>query len=159
MYTLCIRTATRLFAFCWLILLFTACSAGSATSIPMGTMLFASHSTVNVFTAAWSPDGTHLVLGNADGSMQVRDGSTGKILVTLHGHRGHVWAVAWSPDGKRFASASWDKTVQVWDAATGKHLLTYAGHTDLVLAVAWSPDGTRIASGGSDNTVRSEEHT
>src|SRR5947209_6063915 len=33
---------------------------------------------------------------NADGSMQVRDGSTGKILVTLHGHRGHVWAVAWS---------------------------------------------------------------
>src|SRR5438105_13498648 len=129
MYTLRIRAATWLFAFYWLILSLTACSAAHATSVPMGTTLFTSQSTANVFTAAWSPDGTRLALGSADGSMQVRDGLTGKILYTIHGHRNHVWAVSWSPDGTRLASASWDKTVQVWDAATGKHLLTYGGHT------------------------------
>src|SRR5437868_4503652 len=99
MYTLRIRAAVWLVAFYWFILSLTACSAAHATSVPLGTTLFTSQSSINVFTAAWSPDGTRLALGRADGSIQVRDGLTGKILSTLHAHNNHVWSVAWSPDG------------------------------------------------------------
>src|SRR5260370_2000534 len=112
--------------------------AAPAVALPLGTTLWTYRGVSTVFTAAWSPDGTRLALGEADGTVQVRDAITDDILFTVHGHANHVWAVAWSPDGKRLASASWDKTVQAWNAATGERLLTYRGHTDLVLAVAWS---------------------
>src|SRR5712691_290042 len=106
-----------------LMLLMTACATlnvsamavqpAPATSIPPGTTLLTAHTTFNVLTAAWSPDGKRLALGGTDGTVQVRDATTGTILFTVHGHATQVWAVAWSPDGKRLASASWDKTVQV----------------------------------------------
>src|SRR5438552_3078149 len=143
-------------------LLLIACSArvvpavvsNQTKLIPLGTTFLTTQSASSVFTVAWSPNGRRLALGFADGSVQVRNATTGKIDFTIQGHTGHVWALAWSHDGKRLASASWDHTVQVWDASTGTSLLTYRGHTDLVLAVAWSPDGTRIASAGSDDTVQ-----
>src|SRR6266566_8106002 len=148
--------------FVLLVLLLTACSFRDAPAvatdqtvhIPLGTTFLTPQSASSVFTVAWSPDGKHLALGEADGSVQVRNSTTGSILYTVQGHMNHVWSLAWSPDGKRLASASWDRTVQVWDANTGAHQLTYPGQTDLVLAVAWSPDGTRIATAGSDNTVQ-----
>src|SRR5215467_114708 len=52
--------------------------------------------------------GRRLALGEADGTVQVRDAITDDILFTAHDHTNHVWALAWSPDGKRLASASWD---------------------------------------------------
>src|SRR5579884_2902673 len=143
-----LRTLGRLFAISVLLLVLTACSAVSAalrSAPPLGTTLLSIKNPFNVFTVAWSPNGQYLALGGTDGTVQVRDAATGRILFTVHGHLNHVWDVAWSPDGTRIASASWDKTVQIWDAATGRHLLTYRGHSDLVLAVAWSPDGKRIA--------------
>jgi len=141
----------------WLIVALAACSAidspavaAPAVALPLGTTLWIYRGAASVFTAAWSPDGTRLALGEADGTVQIRDAITDDVLFTAHGHTNHVWALAWSPDGKRLASASWDKTVQVWNAVTGERMLTYRGHTDIVGAVAWSPDGTRIASAGDD---------
>jgi len=163
MYTL--RTIKSLLVIgCFVIttLLLIACSARVVPAvvseqtkrIPLGTTFLTTRSASSVFSVAWSPNGKHLALGYADGSVQVRNATTGKIDFTVRGHSDHVWALAWSRDGKRLASASWDHSVQVWDATTGTSMLTYRGHTDLVLAVAWSPDGTRIASSGSDNTVQ-----
>ncbi len=107
-----------------------------------------------VNAVAWSPDGTRIASGSDDGTVQVWDAASGKILTFYHGHSDMVIAVAWSPDGTRIASASSDKTVQVWDAAKGDNVYTYAGHSDAVNTVAWSPDGTHIASASSDKTVQ-----
>src|SRR6266568_2292358 len=158
MDTLHTRRFGRILALSWLIVLLAACSvadpavgsARAATTLPLGTTFWTYRGVSSVFTAAWSPDGKHLALGEADGTVQVRDAITNDILFTIHGHASHVWAVAWSPDGKRLASASWDKTVQVWEVTTGHRILTYRGHADIVGAVAWSPDGKRIASVGDD---------
>ena len=161
MYTL--RAIKPFLVIGWIIMtavLFSACSArvvpavvsNQTKFISLGTTFLTTQSASSVFSVAWSPDGKHLALGYADGSVQVCDATNGKKDFTVQGHSSHVWALAWSPDGKRLASASWDHTVQVWDAGTGTSLLTYRGHTDLVLAVTWSPDGTRIAS--VDDQVR-----
>src|SRR6266699_4948815 len=113
-------------------LLLIACSArvvpevvsNQTKLIPLGTTFLTTQSASSVFAVAWSPDGKRLALGYADGSVQIRDATTGKIDFTVQGHTGHIWTVAWSPDGKRLASASWDHTVQVWDTSTGTSLLT-----------------------------------
>jgi len=99
-------------------------------------------------------DGTRIVSGGNDNTIQVWDATTGQRLVTYTGHLGSIWAVTWSPDGKRIASGGNDSTVQVWDARSGRRLLTSAGHTAPVRAVAWSPDGTRIASASQDGSVQ-----
>src|SRR6266446_2481061 len=108
----------------------------------------------SVNAAAWSPDGTRIASGSADGTVQVWDAANGGHVFTYRRHVGRVNAVAWSPDGTRIASGSADFTVQVWDAANGGHAFTYRGHADHVNKVPWSPDGKRIASGSDDDTVQ-----
>src|SRR5215469_8075598 len=90
----------------------TAASFDAApAALRPGTLLWGYQGAFSAFTAAWSPDGHVLAIGEADGTVQVRDAVTGTLTLSLHGHTQQVWALAWSPDGKRLATASWDKTV------------------------------------------------
>src|SRR5262249_9185683 len=72
--------------------------------------------TGQVWSVAFSPDGTRLASGSGDWTMKVWDAASGQELRALKGHTGAVSSVAFSPDGTRLASASWDQTVKVWDA-------------------------------------------
>ena len=92
-----------------------------------------------VLAVAWSPDGTRIVSGEHDSTIQIWDTRTGKRLLTYQGHSNQVLAVAWSPDGTRIASGGFDWRVQVWNASTGKLLLIYRGHTDVVTSLAGLP--------------------
>lgn len=102
----------------------------------------------------WSPDGSRVVTGAKDTTVQVWDAMTGDNVVPYTGHTGAVWGVSWQPGGQQIASGGDDNSVQVWDANTGAPIQSYPGHTASVYTVVWSPDGTRIASGGADNTVQ-----
>src|SRR5581483_2476645 len=95
---------------------------------------------------AWSPDGTRIASAGDDGTGQVWNAVTGRMLLVYKGHSGAVYAVAWSSDGTRIASGGNDKKMQVWDAATGKSLGIYGERYSSVDAIVWSPDGTYIAS-------------
>ena len=147
----------------WIVMtamLFSACSARVVPAvvsnqpkfIPLGTTFLTTQSVSSVFSVACSPDGKHLALGYADGTVQVCDATTGDHAFTYRGHTNYVWAVAWSSDGQTIASGGMDDTVQVWNSTTGKRILTYYGHTSAIQALAWSPDGKRLAS--VDDQVR-----
>ncbi len=69
-----------------------------------------------VFSVSFSPDGTQIVSGSNDWSVEVWDATTGNCLRTLQGHSGTVCSVAFSPDGSKIVSGSNDNTVKVWDA-------------------------------------------
>ena len=127
-----------------------------------------------VWTAAWSPNGQLIASGGDDGTVQIWDPTTGKLIFTYNGYAGkgqsiEVVTLAWSPDGKRIVSSATVSSpgpflpdLRVWDATTGNTLLSYNGHlphtagnSNVVGQVAWSPDGKYIASAGAyDKTAQ-----
>jgi WD40 repeat protein/serine/threonine protein kinase len=109
--------------------------------------------TGEVWSVAFSPDGSRLASASGDKTIKIWDTASGRELRTLEGHLDEVWSVAFSPDGNRLASASWDQTIKVWDLASGQ-VRTLKGHTHRVWSVAFSPDGSRLASGSWDKTIK-----
>ena len=107
-----------------------------------------------VNSAAYSPDGTHIVTASNDKTARIWDAYSGVELAVLSGHGDHVAFAAYSPDGTRIVTASDDKTARIWDARTGHELAVLSGHTDTVSSAAFSPDGTRIVTASDDKTAR-----
>ncbi|KAG6867426.1 hypothetical protein C0993_002900, partial [Termitomyces sp. T159_Od127] len=107
-----------------------------------------------VTSVAFSPDGTQIVSGSSDGSVQLWDVLAGKQVYELQGHSRVVTSVAFSPNGTQIVSGSYDNSIQVWNASGGKQVQKLQGHTNRVTSVAFSPDGTKIVSGSFDYSVR-----
>jgi predicted NACHT family NTPase len=108
--------------------------------------------TVN--SLAYSPDGTHLAIGDSKGILQVWDVATGQVVLFWLGHSASINSVVYSPDGHQVASGSDDQTVKLWNAASGECLRTLSGHENVVRSVVYSPDGHQVASGSDDKTVK-----
>ena len=64
------------------------------------------------YLAAWSPDGQMIASGALDKTVQVWEGTTGKLLYTYTGHTGGINELAWSPDRRVIASTS--NMVHIW---------------------------------------------
>jgi WD40 repeat protein/serine/threonine protein kinase len=104
--------------------------------------------------ALLSPDGRLLALGSIDGTVQLCDADTNRVVRTLQVHHGRVQGLAFSPDGRRLASWAKDQTLRVCDVATGKELLRLTASVASGQGVAFSSDGRRVAAGNADSTVR-----
>ena len=109
-----------------------------------------------VNSAAFSPDGSKIVSGSADGTLRIWDAKTGeKIGDPLKGHDGPVMAVAFSPDGLQIISGSQDHTLRRWNAGTGDRIgAPIRGHEGYVTYVTFSVDGGEIVSASTDATIR-----
>ncbi|KPQ34169.1 MAG: WD domain, G-beta repeat/Pentapeptide repeats (8 copies)/NACHT domain, partial [Phormidesmis priestleyi Ana] len=107
-----------------------------------------------VNSVAYSPDGTHLAIGDSKGTLQVWDVATGQIVLIYSAHSQGINSVVYSPDGEQLASGSSDNTVKLWNAASGDCIRTLSGHENLVWSVVYSPDGEQLASGSADKTVK-----
>jgi hypothetical protein len=107
-----------------------------------------------VFSVAFSPDGTRLAAGCADRSVRLFDVATRQQLKVIEDHADWVMDVAWSPDGKKIATASRDKTSKVFDSVTGESQATFNGHGQPVFGVGFLPDGAAVATSGRDNRIR-----
>ncbi|KAJ6528413.1 WD40-repeat-containing domain protein [Mycena capillaripes] len=105
---------------------------------------------------AVSPDGTCIVSGLDNHTIQMWDARTGEaVMEPIEGHTDSVSSVMFSPDGACIVSGSHDKTICVWDARTGKALMEpIQGHTNNVQSAVFSPDGTHVTSASSDKTIR-----
>ena len=81
----------------------------------------------DVYSVAYSPDGTKIVSCSSDETIKIWDANTGNCLQTLEGHKYPVLSVAYSPDGTKIISGSGDKTIKIWDANTGECLQSLGG--------------------------------
>jgi WD40 repeat protein/serine/threonine protein kinase len=106
-----------------------------------------------VETAAFSPDGSWVVTGGADGSARIWSAANGAAHAPPMQHAGSVVRVHFSSDGRRLLTASRDGTARVWDVAGGAVSLPLE-HRGPVVDAAFSPDGRQVATASEDNTAR-----
>ncbi len=99
---------------------------------------------------AFDKDFGRIAWARGNGTIEIRDAATGRLIHVLTGHNECAWRVAFSPDGRLLASAGRDATVRVWDTATGRPLYTLPGVSDLIVGLGFSPDGRRLALAGAD---------
>jgi WD40 repeat protein len=102
----------------------------------------------------FSPDGKTIASGTKYKSINLWDISTGKLKMTLNGHKDEVLKVVFSPDGKKIASGSKDNTIKIWDSTTFKLISTFEHQSARINAVTFSPNGEIIASGSGDGTIK-----
>jgi WD40 repeat protein len=92
---------------------------------------------------AWSPDGTQLASGTAEGTVEVWDTTSGEKILDLMGHTGFITNVKWSSDGRYLATNSMDYSIRLWEAASGKQILVLNGRW---WTLDFSPDGKYLTS-------------
>jgi WD40 repeat protein len=104
---------------------------------------------------SWNPDGHRLAVVAGEGTIQVHDLVSGKIVLTLDGQAGQIASLAWSPDGKSIASGSSFPErgkverageVKVRDGSTGKEIFSRTLGNSQFYQVTWSPNGAHLAS-------------
>ena len=105
--------------------------------------------TDQVNEVSWSPNGK-LIASSGDGSVQVWDAQTGRLLFK---NANSVYGTAWSPDSSRLAFAGTSGLVEAWEMSSGQPPITFsmqglAAMQKQWLCLDWSHDGRHLAAGG-----------
>jgi WD40 repeat protein len=100
--------------------------------------------------AAFAPHGQWIAFTHQEGEIVLIETMTGKEILTLHGHHGHISSVAFSPDSRRLLSGGRDTTAILWSTLrekpalppnwkdTEKLWLDLGGPTDQAYRAAWA---------------------
>jgi WD40 repeat protein len=132
----------------------------AATGKELRTYPYGQH----VFSLAWSPDGSRIVLvggmpiatgGVYLGVWDARTGERIRYWKSPQSGSGNQVPIAISPDSRFLATGSDSQgtSVYVWELATGGKIAVLEGHHSGVWKLAFSADGRTLASGGGDSSI------
>jgi WD40 repeat protein/serine/threonine protein kinase len=110
---------------------------------------------MTVWSVAYSPDGTHLASGGADGAVIEWDLKTCVAEFRREADDHHALTVAFRPDGRQLvAGGEAPHYLTVWDIDSGASGRNLTGHLLPVYSASYSPDGRRLATASFDMTIR-----
>ena len=95
-------------------------------------------------TAAVSPDGRTVAIGDQSGAVSLASVATGAVRIAHGAHHAAVVGAFFSPAGQAVTTVGDDSTVLVWDPATGAETQSLSGPAGQVRSAALSPDGTTL---------------
>ena len=101
-----------------------------------------------VQSLAYSPDGMTLLISGSSSQVELRNSSSGKLLIQLPIIAKKIFQVRYSPDGTVFAICT-DQNVQIWDAIDNTKRLTVDGWT-----MDFAPDNQHIVVGQANGMAR-----
>ncbi|MBQ17195.1 MAG: hypothetical protein CMJ65_08720 [Planctomycetaceae bacterium] len=104
-----------------------------------------------LFRGGFSPDGTRVALGGADGAVYVIPLDAKAKVRRFELHSDWVVDVAWTPDGKKLVTAGRDKATKVASVETGKLLRTVDSSKERMSSVV--TDGVFAVSAGKARTL------
>ncbi|MBI4953997.1 MAG: WD40 repeat domain-containing protein [Myxococcales bacterium] len=107
-----------------------------------------------VNSLAFSPDGTRVASGAADGTVRIWRTSPGPAPRRLRGDVGRVRALAFDGQGRRLAVGGHDGRLQLWDAATGRVVVERTLEPGPVTALGFAASGQLLAVGSQDGRLR-----
>jgi len=107
------------------------------------------------------PDGREIATELADGTIEIRETSTGQMLRRFPTNPGGCHVLFYSPDGQWIVTngVTWDRRpeasyAQVWDADSGRLVQTIEGHPGWVSEVGFTADNRLMATAGYDAAVK-----
>jgi len=103
---------------------------------------------------AFSPDGTLLASGGADGTIKIWSLTTSEAPKVWSKHVGRVNAIAFSPSGKILASVGKDRTVKLWQVSTGQMITSFAKSGEEITSITFRPDGQAFATSNKANEIQ-----
>jgi WD40 repeat protein len=99
-------------------------------------------------------NGGTFALGLEDGTIEVWETETFRILATFQPHCMRVRALAFSPSGRTLASISQhDRDVTLWDLDRGMRRYSFPPPASQPCSLAYSPDGSTLAVGATDGAI------
>lgn len=98
---------------------------------------------------AYAPGGIAVATGGWNGTVQLWDPATGRLLRSFSGHSAPVRGLAFLPDGVTLAAGASDGRVILWDVASGRERLEFDRGRHLPInGMAISHDGRFLAAAG-----------
>jgi serine/threonine protein kinase/WD40 repeat protein len=131
--------------------LWSLSEAGNVMGAPAASAVL---SGAEVWSAEVSPDAGTLLLGLADGSVELWKLPDLKPLRRLDAHEHWVTGFEFFPSGDFVLTSSRDAAVKQWSFPSMKFEKEYSGHREWVNKVCVHPDGHLILSGSDDTTIR-----
>ncbi|KAJ5202847.1 hypothetical protein N7449_004926 [Penicillium cf. viridicatum] len=105
---------------------------------------------------AFSPDASHLAVGDLRGRVLVFKVSDGSLVTDRWtAHTARITSLAWNEAGSHVVSGSLDTNIFVWSLAKpGDWLELQNAHKEGVHGVGWVAGGSKIISAGADAAVK-----
>jgi WD40 repeat protein len=102
-----------------------------------------------VFSAAFSPDRSTLIVGGTGGAVHLLELATGKVRASIQCDAGLIWRAAPAPDGYTVAAVC-QKDIRILDTISGTELgqIPVTGQR-----AVYSPDGTILACAASNDGI------
>jgi len=97
--------------------------------------------------------GRQAVSCGEDGTVRLWDLAARRLVRTVRGHVGWVFAAAISPSGELAASAGEDGVIRLWRTGSGDAAGALTAHHGRVRGLAFGPCGDVLVSGGEDGFV------
>lgn len=95
-----------------------------------------------------------VVIGRADGTIEVFDQPSGQQLMCFEAHRGPVTALTFRPETEEFLSAGEDGYIHLWSIQERCRAGSWPGLRGQQFTLAFSPFGYIFASGEPDGRIR-----